>query len=119
MSAWRNCSILRRVSSVAMKVMNPGNIDAQPTASVDHHVCEVYVRAKLPILDLDGGDSGGDSEVSITHDGHEAILEEVVGPGLIAVNTCVDIMCVSIAVGQEARPLHLQKRPADGAEGLG
>ena len=56
---------------------------------------------------------------SRTHDGHEAILEEVVGPGLIAVNTCIDIMCVSIAVGQEARPLHLQKRPADGAEGLG
>ena len=84
-------------------------------------VCEVYVRAKLPIswlgglihrcsvslsnkslslslslLDLDGGDSGGDREVSITHDGHEAILNEVVGPGLIAVNTCVDMMCVSI-----------------------
>ena len=89
-------SILRRVSSVAMKVMNPGNIDAQPTASVDHHAWEVYVRAKLPILDLDGGDSGGDIEVSITHDGHEAILKEVVGPGLIAVNTCVDMMCVSI-----------------------
>ena len=112
-------SILRRVSSVAMKVMNPGNIDAQPTASVGHHAWEEYVRAKLPILDLDGGDAGGDTKVSITHDGHEAILEGVVGPGLIAVNTCVDIMCVSIAVGQEARPLHLQKRPADGAEGLG
>ena len=27
---------------------------------------------------------------------HEAILEEIVGPGLIAVNTCVDMMCVSI-----------------------
>ena len=54
-------SILRRVSSVAMKVMNPGN-----------------------------------TAVSITHDGHEAILKEVVGPGLIAVNTCVDMMCVSI-----------------------
>ena len=26
----------------------------------------------------------------------EAILKEVVGPGLIAVNTCVDMMCVSI-----------------------
>ena len=52
---------------------------------------------KLPILDLDGGDSGGDSEVSLmSHDGHEAILKEVVGPGLIAVNTCVDMMCVSI-----------------------
>ena len=89
-------AILRRVSSVAMKVMNPGNIDAQPTASVDHHVCEVYVCAKLPILDLDGGDAGGDAEVSIPHDGREAILEEIVGPGLIAVNTCVDMMCVSI-----------------------
>ena len=89
-------SILRRVSSVAMKVMNPGNIDAQPTADADHHLWEVYVRAKLPLLDLDDGDSGGDSEVSITHDGHEAILNEVVGPGLIAVNTCVDMMCVSI-----------------------
>ena len=79
-----------------MKVMNPGNIDAQPTADADHHLWEVYVRAKLPLLDLDDGDSGGDSEVSITHDGHEAILNEVVGPGLIAVNTCVDMMCVSI-----------------------
>ena len=69
---------------------------AQPTQI---HGCSYgasRVRAKLPILDLDGGDSVGDSEVSITHDGHEAILEEVVGPGLIAVNTCVDMMCVSI-----------------------
>ena len=55
-------SILRRVSSVAMKVMNPGNIDAQPTASVGHHAWEVYVRAKLPIVDLDGGDAGGDTQ---------------------------------------------------------
>jgi hypothetical protein len=45
-----------------MKVMNPGNIDAQPTASVGHHAWEVYVRAKLPIVDLDGGDAGGDTE---------------------------------------------------------
>ena len=67
-----------------MKVMNPENVDAQPTADADHHLWEVYVRAKLPILDLDGGDSVGDSEVSMTHDGHEAILKEVVGPGLIA-----------------------------------
>ena len=90
-------SILRRVSSVAMKVMNPGNINAQPTAdAADHHLWEVYVRAKLPIVDLDGGDAGGDTEVSIAHDGREAILEEIVGPGLIAVNTCVDMMCVSI-----------------------
>jgi hypothetical protein len=36
-----------------MKVMNPGNIDAQPTASVGLHAWEEYVRAKLPILDLD------------------------------------------------------------------
>ena len=80
-----------------MKVMNPGNIDAQPTADADHHLWEVYVRSKLPIVHLDGGDSGGDSEVSLmSHDGHEAILKEVVGPGLIAVNTCVDMMCVSI-----------------------
>ena len=70
--------------------MNPGNINAQPTASVNHQVCEVYVRAKLPILNLDGGDSCGDGEVSITHDGHEAILNEVVGPGLIAVKTRYD-----------------------------
>ena len=54
-----------------MKVMNPGNIDAQPTASVGHHAWEVYVRAKLPIVDLDGGDAGGDTEVSIAHDGNE------------------------------------------------
>ena len=89
-------AILRRVSGAAMKVMNPGDIDAQPTAPVDLHAWEEYVRAKLLILDLDGGDTGGDIEVSITHDGHEAILKEVVGPGLIAVNTCVDMMCVSI-----------------------
>ncbi|MGB1599104.1 MAG: hypothetical protein ACPIOQ_40520 [Promethearchaeia archaeon] len=29
-------------------------------------------------------------------EGYEAILKEVVGPGLIAVNTCVDMMGVSI-----------------------
>ena len=80
-----------------MKVMYPGNIDAQPTADVaDHHSWQVYVRAKLPIVHLDGGDAVGGLEVSITRDGHEAILKEVVGPGLIAVNTCVDMMCVSI-----------------------
>ena len=80
-----------------MKVMNPGNIDAQPTAdAADHHSWEVYVRAKLLIVHLDGGDAGGDIEVSITRDGHEAILKEVVGPCLIAVDTCVDMMCVSI-----------------------
>ena len=52
------------------------------------------VRAKLLILDLDEGDTGGDSVSSITHDGHEAILDEVVGLGLIAVNTSVDMVCV-------------------------
>ena len=83
-----------------MKVMNPGNIDAQPTAdAADHHSWEGYVRAKVPIVlqivHLDGGDAGGDIEVSITRDGHEAILKEVVGPCLIAVDTCVDMMCVS------------------------
>ena len=31
-------------------------------------------------------------EVSITREGDEAILKEVVSPGLIAVNTCVDMM---------------------------
>ena len=36
-------AILRRVSSVAMKVMDPGNIDAQSTASVGHQLWEVYV----------------------------------------------------------------------------
>ena len=36
------CPIQRRVSSVAMEVMNPGNINAQPTAdAADHHVREV------------------------------------------------------------------------------
>ena len=69
------------------------------TVHLAHHAWEEYVRAKLPIVDLNGGDVGGDNsynEVSIAHDGHEAILEEIVGPGLIAVNTCVDMMCVSI-----------------------
>ena len=43
--------IQRRVSSVAMEVMNPGNINAQPTAdAADHQVWEVDVRAKLPQL---------------------------------------------------------------------
>ena len=36
------CPIQRRVSSVAMEVMNPGNINAQPTAdAADHHAREV------------------------------------------------------------------------------
>ena len=52
------CPIQRRVGSVAMKVVNPGNINAQPTAdAADHQVGEVYVRAKLPIVHLDGGDA--------------------------------------------------------------
>ena len=77
--------------------MNPGNINAQPTAdAADHQSWEVDVCAKLPIFHLDGGDAGGGIEVSITRDGDEAILKEVVGPGLIAVNTCVTMMCVSI-----------------------
>ena len=33
---------------------------------------------------------------SVSLEGYEAILKEVVGPGLIAVNTCVDMMGVSI-----------------------
>ena len=91
------CPIQRRVGGVAVQVMNPGNTNAQPTAEVaDHHAREVDVRAKLPIVHLDGTDAGGDIEVSITRDGHEAILKEVVGPCLIAVDTCVDMMCVSI-----------------------
>ena len=48
------------------------------------------------IVHLDGGDAFGGKEVSITRDGDEAILNEVVGPCLIAVDTCVDMMCVSI-----------------------
>ena len=82
-----------------MKVVNPGSIDAKPTAPVDLHLWEVYVRTNLLILDLvhlDDGDTGGDTVSSVTHDGHEAILDEVVGPGLIAVNTCVDMVCVRI-----------------------
>ena len=36
------CPIQRRVGGVAMEVMNPGNINAQPTAEVaDHHAREV------------------------------------------------------------------------------
>ena len=48
------------------------------------------------ILDLDEGDTGGDTVSRVTHDGHEAILEKVVGPGLIAVNACVDMVCMRI-----------------------
>ena len=48
------------------------------------------------IVHLDGGDAVGGLEVSITREGYEAILKEVVGPGLMAVNTCVDMMGVSI-----------------------
>ena len=58
---------------------------------------DVYVRANVLILDLDGGDTGGDAVSSVTHYGHEAILDEVVGPGFVAVNACVDDMvCVRI-----------------------
>lgn len=89
--------IQRRVSSVAMEVMNPGNINAQPTAdAADHQLGEVDVRAKLLIVHLDGGDAFVGTEVSITREGDETILNEVVGPCLIALNTCVDMMCVSI-----------------------
>ena len=39
-------------------------------------------------------------------DGHEAILEEVMGPGLIAVNACVDMVCVRmIRATTGARPI--------------
>ena len=75
-----------------MKVVNPGSIDAKPTAPVDLHLWEVYVRTNLLILDLvhlDDGDTGGDTVSSVTHDGHEAILEEVVGPGRVV---CVSII---------------------------
>ena len=48
------------------------------------------------ILDLDEGDTGGDTVSRVTHDGHEAILEEVMGPGLIAVKAWVDMVCVSV-----------------------
>ena len=33
---------------------------------------------------------------SVSLEGYDAILNEVVGPGLMAVNTCVDMMGVSI-----------------------
>ena len=72
-------SILRRVSSVAMKVMNPENVDAQPTADADHHLWEVYVRAKLPIVHLDGGDAVGDIKVSIKGEGRYQCAREKVG----------------------------------------
>ena len=53
-----------------MKVMDPGNINAQPTAdAADNHLWEVCVRAKLPIVHLDGGDAGGDSEISVREKG--------------------------------------------------
>ena len=51
------------------------------------HLWDVYVRANVLILDLDGGDTGGDAVSCVTHYGHEATLDEVVGPGLVAVNT--------------------------------
>ena len=77
--------------------MNPGNINAQPTAdAADHHAREVQVRAKLLIVHLDGGDAFVGTEFSITREGDETILNEVVGPCLMALNTCVDMMCVSI-----------------------
>ena len=62
-----------------MKVMDPGNINAQPTAdAADHQLREVDVRAKLPVVHLDGGDAVGGLEVSITREGDKAILKEVV-----------------------------------------
>ena len=45
-----------------MKVMNPGNIDAQPTADADHHLWEEYVRAKLPIVHLILRNKRGDGQ---------------------------------------------------------
>ena len=117
--------IQRRVGSVAMKVVNPGNINAQPTAdAADHQLREVDVRAKLPVVHLDGGDAVGGLEVSITREGDEAILKEVVSPGLIAVNTCVDMMCVSIIRATTgARPIvgdegqhGRQRYPQEGTE---
>ena len=63
------------------------------------------------IVHLDGGDAVGGLEVSITREGYEAILKEVVGPGLIAVNTCVDMMCVSITRATTgARPIERERR---------
>ena len=61
-----------------MKVVNPGNINAQPTAdAADHHAREVQVRAKLLIVHLDGGDAFVGTEFSITREGDEAVLNEV------------------------------------------
>jgi hypothetical protein len=58
-----------------MKVVNPGNINAQPTADAADH--QVRVRAKLPVVHLDGWDAVGGLEVSITREGDEAVLNEV------------------------------------------
>ena len=54
-------------------------------------------------------------EVSITREGDEAILKEVVSPGLIAANTCVDMMCVSIIrVKKSAKMGWSYLRPSQG-----
>ena len=70
---------------------NPNSVRAWNSTLHPAILWEIYVRAKLPILDLNGGDAGGDTEVSITHDGHEAMLEEV-GPG----SYCSEYLCFLI-----------------------
>ena len=67
---------------------------------------EIFCDVHRLIVHLDGGDAFGGTEVSITREGDEAILNEVVGPCLIAADTCVDMMCVSIVRATTgARPI--------------
>ena len=61
-------------------------------------------------MDLDGGDTGGDCHSDtvsrVTHYGYKAVLDEVMGPGLLAVNACVDMVCVRmIRATTGARPI--------------
>ena len=63
---------------------------------------EIFCDVHRLIVHLDGGDAFGGTEVSITREGDEAILNEVVGPCLIAADTCVDMMCVESKENQRA-----------------
>ena len=94
-------AILRWVISAATEVVNPGSIQAYPATRNQQHLGDVYVRSKVLILgDRDCGDTVGvDANTSsVAREGHEGILEVVVGlyRQVLAVNACVDMVRMRI-----------------------
>ena len=63
---------------------------------IDVRMTQGPIQRLVGSVAIDGWDAVGGLEVSITREGDEAILNEVVSPGLMAANTCVGMMCVSI-----------------------